>query len=230
VHLLDRVGNIQKAEEYWSDKKKISLLQIRQQNWDQPSLVPQFTSAGFEVRSVPPLLYDFLIDMLELDKITTEPCAPSAHINCRNGEEPPKVEIVGMRDSKKVKRVLGEELKKVAEEWAGLQLELSAVYGVRRYRRGAKLALHVDKLSTHVVSFIINLGQEVDKDLPWNLDILSNSGEAAKVELKPGDMLLYESARLPHGRTQTFQGDSYMNIFVHFRPSFGWYDWDWSPE
>ena len=133
-----------------------------------------------------------------------------------------------MRDSKVVKRVLGEELKKVAEEWAGQKLELSAVYGVRRYRRGAKLALHVDKLSTHVISFIINLGQEVD--LPWHLDILNNLEEAAKVELKPGEMILYESARLPHGRTQAFHGDSYMNIFVHFRPSTGWYEQDWAPE
>ena len=29
----------------------------------------------------------------------------------------------------------------------------------RRYRHGARLALHVDKLSTHVISFIINIDQ-----------------------------------------------------------------------
>ena len=32
-------------------------------------------------------------------------------------------------------------------------------------------------------------------------------------------MLLYESARLPHGRTRPLRGESYTNIFVHYRPA-----------
>lgn len=213
-----------------SEEKKLSLLTIQLQNWDQPALVPNFTTQGFEVRAIPSSLFTFLMDMLEMDRVTPEPCAPTAHINCIAGEQPAKVEVVYMKDSRRVKRVLGEELKEIAEDWAGLELELSAVYGVRKYQRGARLALHVDKMSTHVVSFIMNLQQTVDKDSPWYLDILSNSGDPARVDLKQGEMLLYESARLPHGRTKPFQGDSYMNIFVHFKPSMGWYEEDWAPE
>ena len=227
VELLDRAGNIQKAEEDWSEDRKMTLVDIQQQNWDQPALVPQLTPTGFEVRPVPSYLFHFLINMLVMDKVKPEPCPPSGHHNCQEGEDPAKFEIVDVKDSRAVKKVLGEQLKSVAEEWAGIQLDLSTVYGVRRYRRGAKLALHVDKLPTHVVSFIINLGQEVDRDNPWYLDILDSSGVAHKVVLKQGEMILYESARLPHGRTQALNGDSYMNIFVHFRPTSGWYEDDW---
>ena len=40
-----------------------------------------------------------------------------------------------------------------------------------------------------------------------------------QVGLAPGQMLLYESARLPHGRTRPLRGESYTNIFVHYRPA-----------
>lgn len=229
VFLVDRVGNIQQAEEFWSEEKKLSLLTIRLQNWDQPDYVKNFTTQGFEVRPIPSALYSFLLDMLDKDKMRPEPCAPSAHINCVPGEQPAKVEVVPVKDGKIVKTVLGKELKELAETWSGVGLELSSVYGVRNYRRGARLALHVDRLATHVVSFILNIQQQVDDGAPWYLDILDNNGEYSQVELEQGEMVLYESARLPHGRTSPFQGESYMNIFVHFRPVIGWYEENWAP-
>ena len=95
-----------------------------------------------------------------------------------------------------VNQEVGRGLLKLAEEWSGLELELSTVYGPRRYRRDARLALHVDRLSTHVISVIINLEQQVDS--PWLLDILDNQDQAHQVELEPGQMLLYESGMAPH--------------------------------
>ena len=118
---------------------------------------------------------------------------------------------------KEVKEELAEGLRELAELWAGLELELSTVYGPRRYSRASRLSLHVDRLSTHVISAIVNIQQEVEA--PWLLDILDNSGRAHQVELMPGEMLLYESARLPHGRTRGLQGENFTNIFVHFRPT-----------
>ena len=38
------------------------------------------------------------------------------------------------------------------------------------------------------------------------------------IYLKPGEMLLYESAKVPHGRQFPLEGDYYDNLFVHFRP------------
>jgi hypothetical protein len=58
--------------------------------------------------------------------------------------------------------------------------------------------MHVDTVSTHVVSAIINVDQEVDKD--WPLLILDHEENEHNVIMKPGDMVLYESAKNLHGR------------------------------
>jgi prolyl 4-hydroxylase len=59
--------------------------------------------------------------------------------------------------------------------------------------------MHVDTVSTHVVSAIINVDQgEIEKD--WPLLILDHHDNEHSVIMKPGDMLLYESAKLLHGR------------------------------
>ena len=117
VQLLDRAGNIQQAEEEWTDHMKNSLLDIQLQNWNQPAFVPQLTPIGFKVMPVPSFLFNFLLDMLVMDKIKPESCAPSAHINCKEGEEPAKVEIVEVKNSQEVRRVLGEQLRTTGEEW-----------------------------------------------------------------------------------------------------------------
>ena len=73
----------------------------------------------------------------------------------------------------------GAALLDTAQQWARAPLQLSAVYGPRRYStvqyssvqywprrygRGAALALHVDRLSSHVVSAIINIEQVASLD------------------------------------------------------------------
>ena len=58
--------------------------------------------------------------------------------------------------------------------------------------------MHVDTVGTHVVSAIINVDQEVDED--WRLLILDHEDREHWVTMEPGDMLLYESAKLLHGR------------------------------
>ena len=47
------------------------------------------------------------------------------------------------------------------------------------------------------------------------------SGNNVKVVLKPGEMVLYESAVVPHGRQFPLNGDFYDNLFVHFTPENG---------
>ena len=67
-----------------------------------------------------------------------------------------------------------------------------------------------------MISAIINVSQSGD---PWPLHIKDHSGENHKIHLEPGQMLWYESAKLPHGRPEVFTGEYYDNIFVHFKPS-----------
>ena len=85
--------------------------------------------------------------------------------------------------------------------------------------------MHVDTASTHVVSAIINVDQRVDEGKDWKLLILDHEGVEHELSMLPGDMLLYESAKLLHGRPQPFEGDYYDNIFIHYKPTRNW-DYD----
>ena len=53
-------------------------------------------------------------------------------------------------------------------------------------------------------------------DVPWPLTVIDFENKKDKLYLEPGDMVLYESAKLPHGRQFPFQGEYYDNLFVHF--------------
>lgn len=102
--------------------------------------------------------------------------------------------------------------------WADVgPLALSAIWGVRTYRRGATLEPHVDRLS-HALSVIVHVSQE-DLSAPWPLQIQDHSGVMHEINLAPGEILLYESARLMHGRSNPLNGRGYSNLFVHYRPA-----------
>ena len=212
VRLEDRAGGTYTVPDHWTSQRKLQLLDIHLQNWDQPRLVPAFTGLGFRKERLAESLHGLLVSSLQTERALAEPCLPSGHINCLEAV----VDVIPLSREREVKEALGQGLRELAEDWAGLELELSTVYGPRRYSRHSRLSLHVDRLSTHVISAIVNIQQEVDR--PWLLDILDNSGRAHQVELRPGEMLLYESARLPHGRTRPLEGQNFTNIFVHFRP------------
>ena len=53
-------------------------------------------------------------------------------------------------------------------------------------------------------------------DKNWPLLVIDNQGNRRRINLDPGEMLLYESARMPHGRQIPFEGEFYDNLFVHF--------------
>jgi len=89
------------------------------------------------------------------------------------------------------------------------------LYGIRSYSRGAMVAPHVDRLPL-VLSAIINVAQDVTE--PWPLKIYGHDGNVYNVTLEEGDMLLYESHSVIHGRPYSLNGDSYDEIFVHFEP------------
>ena len=48
-----------------------------------------------------------------------------------------------------------------AEDWSGIRLLPTYVYGVRIYNRGAILKPHRDREETHIIGVIINIDQKV---------------------------------------------------------------------
>jgi len=89
------------------------------------------------------------------------------------------------------------------------------LYGIRVYRPEAILATHVDRLPL-VSSAIIQVAQDLDE--PWPVEVYSHDGKAYNVTMLPGDMVLYESHTVLHGRPFALKGRFYANIFVHFKP------------
>ena len=83
--------------------------------------------------------------------------------------------------------------------------------------RGSMLATHVDR-DPLITSAIINIGQEVAE--PWPLELYDHDGRAHNVTMQPGDMVLYESHSVLHGRPFPLNGTYFANIFVHFKPVF----------
>lgn len=57
---------------------------------------------------------------------------------------------------------------------------------------------------------------------PWQMKVDPDlSGEMKHTTVMPGQLFLYESAKLPHGRPDKLEGDHSAHIFIHFKPK-GW--------
>jgi prolyl 4-hydroxylase len=115
-----------------------------------------------------------------------------------------------------MKNHIWEAARPTIEAWTGMKVKQVSLYGIRVYSEGAILAPHVDRLPL-VSSAIINVAQDVDED--WVLEVYDRHDRAVNVTMEPGDMVLYESGSLLHGRPFPLKGNFYANIFIHFEPT-----------
>ena len=104
-----------------------------------------------------------------------------------------------------------QQVKPVIEKHIGLKLSETYSYA-RIYKTGDVLARHKDRYSCEV-STTLNLGGD-----PWPLylDPTGKKGQAGiKIDLKPGDMLLYSGCDLEHWREE-FRGKDCAQVFLHY--------------
>tara|TARA_R110000803_G_scaffold185345_3_gene247723 strand:+ start:76 stop:723 length:648 start_codon:yes stop_codon:yes gene_type:complete len=97
------------------------------------------------------------------------------------------------------------------EKETGLELIPTYTYA-RLYEKGAVLPKHKDRESCEV-SCTMNLGGDL-----WPIFI-----EGTKVDLLPGDMLIYSGVELEHWREQ-FQGNECAQVFLHYNRKNGRYN------
>ena len=97
------------------------------------------------------------------------------------------------------------------EKATGLKLNPAYSYA-RIYKKGDELKRHKDRFSCEI-STTLNLGGD-----PWPI-FLEPSGKkgmkGVKINLKPGDMLVYRGCDLEHWR-EPFEGDSCTQVFLHY--------------
>ena len=97
------------------------------------------------------------------------------------------------------------------EKITGLKLYPAYSYA-RAYKKGDSLKRHTDRFSCEI-STTMNLGGD-----PWPI-YLEPSGQknkkGVKVDLEPGDMLVYRGCDLEHWR-EKFKGKECVQVFLHY--------------
>lgn len=139
-----------------------------------------------------------------------------------------------------------EEVRSAAAMWLNMRpadLLLTGVYGSREYGHGAVVRWHVDPVHSQPLTAIVHIADECESSLcsddSWAIQVprsLSQqhifsdySTEAIHstawhhIHLRVGQVMLLQSAKLPHARMVPFPGTWYANAFVHFAPV-GWAD------
>lgn len=197
----------------FSDERWENMLQFT-----QSLLVPKFTEVGFELIQTPKHVQDKLKEAVDKgvanwDNLRSEGSVDVIYKDA-DYKNPKFVDIGGLS-----KYVL-DELKELHEEWVGgIELRGTSAYGVRLYQNGSSLAMHHDKVETHVISSIVHIAHEYDDDNePWPIQIEDHNGKLHSVNLEPGQMLFYESAKCLHGRMTLLKGKYYGSIFLHYQP------------
>ena len=179
--------------------------------------IPTLTKEGFKKLPIPPLLYGKIYAFYTNGKLKAVPeFNPkvdnhlSEFIGSKEVEFPTK--MIQLTDE--MKTMIFDGLQNTLEEWVGRKIERTHCYGIRTYNRGSVLKKHTDGFETRIISAIINVDQQVNE--PWALQIDDHHGIEHEVYLEPGEMVLYESAILRHGRVKPFNGDYFSNLFVHY--------------
>ena len=97
------------------------------------------------------------------------------------------------------------------EKATGLKLYPAYTYA-RIYKKGDELKRHKDRFSCEI-STTMNLGGD---DWPIYLEPSGEEGKKGiKVDLKPGDMLVYSGCELEHWR-EKFKGKECVQVFLHY--------------
>jgi hypothetical protein len=100
-----------------------------------------------------------------------------------------------------------------------LNCELYPTYSyLRIYLNGAVLAKHVDRFSCEISA---TLPIEYEGPGIWPL-CLQAGGNIKKIELEPGDALIYKGIQIPHWR-EAYAGQRQVQVFLHYVKKDGQY-------
>lgn len=184
-------------------------------NRDANEIIPAYTKAGFCKRVLPSRLFTKITDFYTDNSASiAEETVEGGYIQSGKNSTANGSSLIDLTTD--LRREIHDELKAGMEQWSGVELLPTYVYGIRIYHRGAVLRPHRDRLATHIIGAIINVAQDVDED--WPLEIYDHQHRKHEVILKPGEMIFYESGSLIHGRSTPLKGNAFANIFCHCKP------------
>ena len=186
--------------------------------YKQPVML--FTIDGYAKQTIPTEVYDILRQFYADNQHTRisegqwEDMEPAINTNTVQTSVIPLTEDI--------KKKVSDALLNKMESWCKCKLETTAFYGIREYYHGNILRMHVDNVKTHVISSILLIHKDLNQGHDWNLEIVDFKGNRQNITLNEGEMLLYESATLIHGRPLPYDGAIFANCFLHYMPTHGW--------
>jgi prolyl 4-hydroxylase len=182
--------------------------------------IKPYTKLGLKKMSIPVHLFHTLAAFYHSRIQKAMPERGCEHLIMTGGKSCGS-ELIELTDN--LRKLTQTILQPIAEEWLGKSLKPTYVYGVRIYRNSCVLGLHRDRPNTHVIGIVLNIDQDVLED--WPLVIQDHTYRTYHVSLRPGEMLLFEGARLQHGRPIPLRGTRFANVFCHYIPT-DWVDVD----
>ncbi|KAG7340660.1 ankyrin repeat domain protein [Nitzschia inconspicua] len=185
-------------------------------NREQPMSVYNYTKKGYDKIKAPQPLMDVILDFWNKNKEKAVTEWRDVNVYHNIWEAPPTIVHLNQArsgGSNELQDKIWKLVQPVLEEWTGQHLSPVSLYGIRLYHNNSILAPHVDRMPL-ITSAIIQVDQDVD--VPWPLEVYGHDGKATNLTMQPGDMVLYESHSVIHGRPFPMEGNFYANFFVHF--------------
>lgn len=228
---IDSNGEVIENTKHWakpptSGRKFVITKWFREFRYDRSpyipkvrNYIPNYTKYGYSKQKLSDKLFNKILKFYTENKSlisSNENGWHSLQKYVYNKSKTPTTQFLDLANDPGVEQMLKSELLGILEKWANISLEWTSIYGIRIYQNGSILNMHTDRYDTHVISFIINVDQDINDD--WPLVLIDNFGIKQEIILKPGDIVLYESARCSHGRPYEFNGKSFANIFGHSKP------------
>ena len=192
----------------------------------QPQCLRGYTRTGWELMRMPEQVHRELLSMYERDE-RFESEYYSDLLTAWNQDE---VHVTQTTLTSQQTQYISRYVRPLLEEWSGETLQMTSGEGVvtriRKYKGGARVRMHVDEVETgHVFGVILQVTQapqaEDDPLQPWLLQLVSPDGRRQGVSMHPGDMLMFESSLVIHGRPEPLQTQYYVNSFLYYKPV-GW--------
>jgi len=228
--VIDTQGEFKSRDEFKKEREDAMTLQL-QRHWStrrrhlnnvkSPPYIPGFYPNGFSHTRIPDEAFQIMLNAWETRKHTKQSeqfHRDSTQLNIN--EVPAYIVPLSKQEEKRVVELV----QPILEGMSGVELEFSILYGMREYHRGAVVKGHCDVLETHIVSAIFHIAHEQEPhERHWNIEVTgSEDGNRHRIEDQVGDMTYYESAKVIHGRPEPFEGTSWVNAFIHFRPKHDW--------
>lgn len=188
-------------------------------NMYQPRSVRNYTQVGFKKIRAPDAVYRLVKEFWDNNKDSA--IAEWSHSTPYHNIWEAPTSVIRIDNSSLIGggqhlyAAIADAARDAMEAWTGQPESSTSVYGIRIYHNQSILTPHVDRLPL-VSSAILNVDQDVDE--PWILEVYDHQGRAHNVSMDAGDLVLYESHSIIHGRPFRMHGKFYANIFIHFEP------------